>query len=131
MLARIGFVASILVWTFLRFQAQAADIPSLVQKAKPAVVQVIVSDGNWTPVRTGTGCFISADGDLLTNFHVIQGAVHISARPDKGAIFMFERVLAESADSDGSVNKSASSLFPGDGNRGGIRPPRCYAANIT
>jgi S1-C subfamily serine protease len=69
------------------------------------VVQVIASDGNWTPVRTGTGFFISADGDLLTNFHVIQGAVHISARTDKGAMFVFERVLAESAHSDVALLK--------------------------
>ena len=45
----------------------AADIPSLVRKAKPAVVQVIASDANWSPIRTGTGFFISADGELLTN----------------------------------------------------------------
>jgi hypothetical protein len=78
----------------------AADIPSLVRKAKPAVVQVIASDANWAPVRTGTGFFISADGELLTNFHVVRGATHISARTDKGSIFVFERAIAESADSD-------------------------------
>jgi tetratricopeptide (TPR) repeat protein len=83
----------------------AADIPSLVRKAKPAVVQVIASDANWAPVRTGTGFFISADGELLTNFHVVRGATHISARTDKGSIFVFERAIAESADSDVALLK--------------------------
>jgi putative serine protease PepD len=87
------------------FEAHAADIPSLVQKAKPAVLQVIASDTNWSPIRTGTGFFVSADGDLLTNFHVIQGAVHISARTNKGAIFVFEKLIAGSADSDVALLK--------------------------
>ena len=68
-------------------------------------MQVIASDANWSPIRTGTGFFVSADGDLLTNFHVIQGAAHISARTNKGAIFLFERVIAESADSDVALLK--------------------------
>jgi len=82
------------------FKGQATTIPDIVAKAKPAVVQVIAFDGNWSPIRTGTGFFVSADGDLLTNFHVIQGATHISARTNKGAIFVFEKLIAGSADSD-------------------------------
>jgi serine protease Do len=66
------------------FKGQATTIPDIVAKAKPAVVQVIALDANWSPIRTGTGFFVSADGDLLTNFHVIQGATHISARTNKG-----------------------------------------------
>jgi len=87
------------------FQGRATTIPEIVAKAKPAVVQVVASDANWSPIRTGTGFFISADGDLLTNFHVIQGATHISARTDKGAIFVFERLIAGSADSDVALLK--------------------------
>jgi tetratricopeptide (TPR) repeat protein len=87
------------------FEVRATPVPEIVAKAKPAVVQVIASDANWSPIRTGTGFFVSADGDLLTNFHVIQGATHITARTDKGAIFVFERVLAESADSDVALLK--------------------------
>jgi S1-C subfamily serine protease len=82
------------------FEGRATTIPEIVAKAKPAVVQVIASDTSWSPIRTGTGFFVSADGDLLTNFHVIQRAAHISARTNKGAIFVFDRVIAESADSD-------------------------------
>jgi S1-C subfamily serine protease len=66
---------------------------------------VIASDANWSPIRTGTGFFISADGELLTNLHVVQGATHISARTDKGSIFAFERAFAESADSDVALLK--------------------------
>jgi tetratricopeptide (TPR) repeat protein len=87
------------------FHGGAMTIPEIVAKAKPAVVQVIASDANWSPVRTGTGFFVGADGDLLTNFHVIQGAAHISARTNKGAIFVFEKLIAGSADSDVALLK--------------------------
>jgi tetratricopeptide (TPR) repeat protein len=87
------------------FAVRATPIPEIVAKAKPAVVQVIASDGNWSPIRTGTGFFVSADGELLTNFHVIQGATHISARTNKGSIFVFEKVIAQSADSDVALLK--------------------------
>jgi tetratricopeptide (TPR) repeat protein len=89
----------------ISFDGRAATIPDIVAKAKPAVVQVIASDANWSPIRTGTGFFVSADGDLLTNFHVIQGAAHISARTNKGAIFVFEKLISGSADSDVALLK--------------------------
>jgi len=54
------------------FKGQATTIPDIVAKAKPAVVQVIAFDANWSPIRTETGFFVNADGDMLTNFHVIQ-----------------------------------------------------------
>jgi tetratricopeptide (TPR) repeat protein len=82
------------------FKGRATTIPEIVAKAKPAVVQVIAFDANWSPMRTGTGFFVSADGDLLTNFHVIRGAIHISARTNNGAIFVFEKLIAGSAESD-------------------------------
>jgi Sulfatase-modifying factor enzyme 1/Trypsin-like peptidase domain len=87
------------------FEGQATTIPEIVAKTKPAVVQVIASDANWSPIRTGTGFFVSADGNLVTNFHVIQGASHISARTNSGAIFIFERLVAGSANSDVALLK--------------------------
>ena len=103
---RSGRIRLVIVFAVcIALDGRATTIPEIVAKAKPAVVQVIASDANWSPIRTGTGFFVSADGDLLTNFHVIQGAAHISARTNKGAIFLFERVIAESADSDVALLK--------------------------
>jgi hypothetical protein len=59
----------------------AADsIPKLVAKAKPATIQIIALDDNWYPVKTGTGFFISPDGLAVTNYHVVLGASHLTAR---------------------------------------------------
>jgi ATP-dependent DNA ligase len=36
--------------------------------------EIMAFDENWSPVKTGTGFFISPDGLAVTDFHVIQGA---------------------------------------------------------
>ena len=78
---------------------------SIVNKAKAAVVELVAYDANWSQIATGTGFFVSADGELLTNFHVIEGATHISAGTEKGAIFIFEKFVTGSADSDVALLK--------------------------
>lgn len=74
--------------------AFADSIPQLVAKTKPATIQIMAFDENWSPVKTGTGFFISPDGLAVTNYHVIQGASHLSGRTNEGAVFQFERVVA-------------------------------------
>jgi S1-C subfamily serine protease len=54
----------------------ADTIPQLVAKTKPATVQILALDENWSPIKSGTGFFISSDGLIVTNYHVIQGAAH-------------------------------------------------------
>jgi hypothetical protein len=66
----------------------ADDIPDLVRKAKPAVVQVIAKDAHGN-VSTGTGFFITSDGLLVTNYHVIQNASTVGARTPAGAYYPF------------------------------------------
>jgi tetratricopeptide (TPR) repeat protein len=39
--------------------------------------------------------FVSPDGLVVTNLHVIEGADSITAVSNKGAIFLFERVVAQ------------------------------------
>ncbi|MBV8100974.1 MAG: trypsin-like peptidase domain-containing protein, partial [Verrucomicrobia bacterium] len=73
---------------------------SIVAKAKAAVVELIACDANWSPIKTGTGFFVTASGELLTNFHVIDGATHISATTETGAIFVFEKVIVASFHAD-------------------------------
>ena len=70
------------------------SIPQLVARTKPATIQIMAFDENWSPVKTGTGFFISPDGLAVTNYHVIQGASHLSGRTNEGALFKFERVVA-------------------------------------
>ncbi len=74
----------------------ATDIPALVQKAKPAVVQILTFDKQNKQLRSGTGFFISADGVLLTNYHVISGGSSIMAKTPSGAVYFFKSFVTAS-----------------------------------
>jgi serine protease Do len=76
------------------------DIRVLVQKAKPAVVQIGIFDPAGHLLATGTGFFITADGYLLTNYHVITGASSILARDDRGKVYHLKQIAAIAPNSD-------------------------------
>jgi S1-C subfamily serine protease len=63
------------LWLFIAGTVTGADIPEIVAKAKPAVVQIISTDLQDN-TRTGTGFFFHADGSLVTNFHVIAFSIN-------------------------------------------------------
>src|SRR5882724_7267437 len=87
MLARIGFCICPLISIVGIAPALATDIPALVQKAKPAVVEILTYDQQNKLLKTGTGFFISPDGALLTNYHVISGGSSIMAKTPTGAVY--------------------------------------------
>ncbi len=80
----IAFLFSLLRTTDLR----ANDIPEIVRKAKPAVVEIVTADARGNIV-TGTGFFITSEGLLLTNYHVIKNARTVGARTPSGAYYPF------------------------------------------
>jgi FKBP-type peptidyl-prolyl cis-trans isomerase len=85
--------------------SRADTIPEIVRRAKPAVVEIVALNEKGSPTKLGTGFFISADGLVVTNCHVIQGANSLAAFDNHGALFGLERILACSADPDLAVLK--------------------------
>lgn len=95
---RFGLHSLILIFSFAT--VQAGDIPSIVEKTKPAVVEIVTFDQQNKPLKTGTGFFVSSDGALLTNFHVISGASSIVAKTPTGAAYFLKNVVATSESDD-------------------------------
>jgi len=60
--------------TTVRAETETIDLKALAKKARPAVMLLVVSDANGKEIATGTGFVVSADGKLITNFHVIEKA---------------------------------------------------------
>jgi hypothetical protein len=69
-------------------------------------------DENHNVIKTGTGFFVTSNGGLLTNNHVISGASYLSARTSSGALFLFEAVIARSEDPDLAVVKFVATDVP-------------------
>jgi putative serine protease PepD len=58
--------------------ASGIDVPAVLAAVSPSVVEVTSDSADGT--ATGTGFVISADGEILTNAHVVQGASQVKVR---------------------------------------------------
>ena len=50
------------------------NLPSLIKRIKPSTVIIFVYDDKGEFLKLGSGFFISQNGDVITNYHVLQGA---------------------------------------------------------
>ena len=88
-------LAAALLFFIAGRDALATDIPAIVKAAKPAVVELFCYDQDGELVKSGTGFFISADGVLLTNYHLLEGGTYrISAKTLAGKLYTSMRILA-------------------------------------
>lgn len=69
-------------------------LPALVKRVKPAVVAIATYDANGEALMTGSGFFLKP-GQVVTNLHVIRGAVRaeIKTLDGKGKVFPVTGVL--------------------------------------
>jgi len=77
----------------------------LFEKASPAVVRIEVRDRRSKLVAQGSGFFVSDDGLIVTNYHVIAGAYHAVARLSNGSEYPVEGVAAVDQEGDLSLLK--------------------------
>jgi len=87
------------------------DIAPILQAAIPAVVAIVDDGGPDSGGAAGTGFVISADGVIVTNNHVVEGAHHIQAVFSDGTT-RDATVLGRNAPSDLAVVKVDASGLP-------------------
>lgn len=75
-------------------------VAQIVSQASNAVIQVVVSDESGNELALGSGFIVSADGKIVTNYHVIEGARSAIAKLANGSFFPVGGVLAANADRD-------------------------------
>jgi hypothetical protein len=81
--------------------ASAQDgLPTLVKKAQPSVVVVTTFDNKGSPEKQGTGFFVNAAGDIVTNRHVMVGAAGAKIKTVSGKVYEVKGVVGEDKDSD-------------------------------
>ena len=76
-------------------------LPTLVKRVKPAVVAIATYDASGEALMTGSGFFLRP-GQVVTNLHVIRGAVRaeIKTLEGKGKIFPVNGTLAIDEEGD-------------------------------
>jgi len=87
------------------------DIPAIAKAASGAVVSIIMSDKDGRPIAQGSGFFVSRDGRIVTNYHVVKdGSSAVVKLPD-GAFFVVDGVLAFDKVRDIAVIKAHGESF--------------------
>jgi S1-C subfamily serine protease len=98
MSARFTMNLLCLIFIVARVGAQTApprkNIPTIARAANGAILSIIMSDKGGRAIAQGTGFFVSKDGHVVTNYHVIEnGSSAIVKLPD-GAFYVVDGVLA-------------------------------------
>src|SRR5215203_7485938 len=77
------------------------SLPALVKRVKPAVVAIATYDASGEPLMTGSGFFLRP-GQVVTNLHVVRGAVRaeIKTLDGKGKMFPVNGLLAIDEEGD-------------------------------
>jgi S1-C subfamily serine protease len=93
-------IALVLLLAASAAQAQET-LPALVKRVKPAVVAIATYDASGEPLMTGSGFFLRP-GQVVTNLHVVRGAVRaeIKTLDGKGRVFPVNGTLAIDEEGD-------------------------------
>lgn len=98
----LPFALVLLVASFGRASVHADEtLPNLVKRVKPAVVAIATYDASGEALMTGSGFFLRP-GQVVTNLHVIRGAVRaeIKTLDGKGKVFPVNGTLAVDEEGD-------------------------------
>ena len=85
---------------------------TLFAQCSPSVVYIEVADASGRVFATGSGFFISADGKLVTNHHVIQGASSATVKTTDGKVHKVLGVYDTNAALDLAVLQVEGSGYP-------------------
>ena len=101
----LAFIAGLLalflvpIGTATAAAAAAADLPSLIKRATPAIVTVVVYDPDLALPSVGTG-FLVAPDRVVTARHVLAGADRAAVRTSDGTSIPIAGILAEQRPTD-------------------------------
>jgi len=76
------------------------SLPSIIKRIKPSVVIVFTYDNKGEFLKLGSGFFISQNGDIITNYHVLQGASSAEVKTSDGKTYPITYIVAEDEQSD-------------------------------
>jgi tetratricopeptide (TPR) repeat protein len=103
-LALIPTLTASLLFSFLLISnqtfAQENQLKDVIKRVMPATVLVVTYDASGQILLQGSGFFVSEKGEVITNYHVISGAISAVVKLPDGSVYKATDVLAEDINSD-------------------------------
>ncbi len=91
----------LLIFQILAFGSDTIEnLPSLIKKIQPSVVFIVTYDEKEDFLQFGSGFFINSNGNIITNYHVIQGASSAAIKTSNGDVYTITSVVAIDEHSD-------------------------------
>lgn len=86
------------------------NLPTLIKRIEPSIVVIFTYSGKFDIylkekreediLRLGSGFFISQNGDIITNYHVLQGASSAEVKTSDGKTYPITYIVAEDEQND-------------------------------
>jgi hypothetical protein len=87
-------------------------IPAIAKAANGSIVSIVMSDKEGRAVSQGSGFFVSKEGLIVTNYHVISEGSSAVAKLPNGAHFTLDGVVTFDKARDVAVLKAHGQNFP-------------------
>jgi len=76
------------------------NLPLIIKRIEPSTVIIFAYNDKGEPLKLGSGFFISQTGDVITNYHVIQGANSAEIKTSDGKTYPVTYILAKDERND-------------------------------
>jgi tol-pal system protein YbgF len=75
-------------------------LPALIRQIQPSVVTIIIRNENGQIVGQGSGFFADQQGHIITNRHVLEGAIRAEIKTEDRKIYSIAKIVAEDKEAD-------------------------------
>jgi len=92
----------VFLFCFAAFSLSLAqkNLPAIVKRIAPSTVVILTYDEEGKILGQGSGFFISQNGDVITNWHVLQGASRAEVKTAEGKVYPITQIVAEDREGD-------------------------------
>jgi S1-C subfamily serine protease len=76
------------------------SLPSIIKRIEPSTVIIFTYDNNGNFLRLGSGFFVGQNANIVTNYHILQGASYAEVKTSYGKINPITNIVAKDEQSD-------------------------------